>query len=120
MPKRGYRYLYGKTYAEVKEKKFAELAQPEQYKTACTKRTAVFDEIAALWLSDTKHTVKESTYARYYRCVEKYLLPFLKNQTLVKTDRHFYRVLTDKLLEHGGNCGKPLFSRPPKKLCKRE
>jgi len=106
-----YRYLYGKTYAEAKEKKLAELAKPEQYKTACAKRIAVFDEIAALWLSDIKHTVKESTYARYYRCVEKYLLPFLKNQLLVKTDRQFYRFLTDKLLEHGGSHSKPLSSK---------
>ncbi len=103
-----YRYLYGKTYAEVREKKLAELSRPEQYKTACAKRTAVFDEIAALWLSDIKHTVKESTYARYYRCVEKYLLPLLKDRPLAKRDRQFYRFLTDKLLEHGGSCGKPL------------
>jgi len=106
-----YRYLYGKTYAEAKGKKLAELAQPEQYKTASVKQIAVFDEIAALWLSDIKNTVKESTYARYYRCVEKYLLPFLKNQALVKTDRRFYRLLTDKLLEHGGRCGNPLSSK---------
>jgi len=106
-----YRYLYGKAYAEVREKKLAELAKSEQFKTAYTKRIAVFDEIAALWLSDIKHTVKESTYARYYRRVEKYLLPFLKNQSLAKTDRQFYRFLTDKLLEHGGSHGKPLSSK---------
>jgi len=106
-----YRYLYGKTYAEVREKKLAELAQPRQHKTAYSKRIAVFDEIAALFLSDIRHTVKESTYARYCRCVEKYLLPFLKDRPLAQTDRQFYRFLTDKLLEHGGSCGKPLSAK---------
>jgi len=106
-----YRYLYGKTYAEVREKKLAELTQLKQYKTTSIKRIAVFDEIAALWLSDIKNTVKESTYTRYYRCVEKYLLPYLKNQTLTQTDRRFYRFLTDKLLEHGGSGGKPLSAK---------
>jgi len=106
-----YRYLYGKTYTEAREKKLAELAQLKQYKTAGVKRMAVFDEIAGLWLSDIKNTVKESTYTRYYRCVEKYLLPFLRNQVLVKTDRCFYRFLTDKLLEHGGRGDKPLSAK---------
>lgn len=97
-----YRYLYGKTYTEVKAKKQAELTMPENTKISTIKQRATFGTLANLWLEDIKITVKESTYTRYYRIVTKYLFPILKEQILSKIDQQYLSQLPKKLLTEGG------------------
>lgn len=72
-----YRYLYGKTYTEVKLRRQEEMAKIESVHISAIKRFAVFDEISGLWLYKRKQSVKESTYTRYFRIVDRYLLPDL-------------------------------------------
>ena len=57
-----YRYLYGKTYTEVKLRRQEEMAKIESVHISAIKRFAVFDEISGLWLYKRKQSVKESTY----------------------------------------------------------
>lgn len=72
-----YKYLYGKTYKEVKEKKINMLKQgrsaiPE--KTAASKTCSeLFDD----WLKFIRTDIKESTYSKYVFAVEKHIKPEL-------------------------------------------
>lgn len=77
-----YLSLYGKTYAEVKEKKNEWLRNAGQY-TKSTKITNVtkitVEQLTTEWLLSKQDTVKESTYAHYTRIVKKHILPELGN-----------------------------------------
>ncbi|MBE6550994.1 MAG: hypothetical protein E7665_02540 [Ruminococcaceae bacterium] len=70
-----YRYLYGKTYSEVKAKRTSELSLSENVTVSNVKRIARFEELCKIWLTDIKSNIKESTYTRYHRIVYSYLLP---------------------------------------------
>lgn len=75
-----YQYVYAKTYKEVKDKmknykeyaKFSEMKVPINNESA----SSLFEE----WLnSDMTKQVKPSTYENYYRCLQKYVIPFFKD-----------------------------------------
>lgn len=74
-----YRYVYAKTYKEVKEKK-------QNYKEHIKLRPKILPEQAAAgifadWLQgDVVNQVKPSTYENYYFCMKKYVLPFFKTK----------------------------------------
>lgn len=97
-----YRYLYGDSYTEVKEKRMEELAQPQHAELPATKRHATVETIAGLWLTDTKIAVRESTYTRYHRIVTKYLLPHLGDVPLCRLELKTINGLTERLLTEGG------------------
>ncbi len=97
-----YRYIYGTSYVEVKAKKQAEQALPENSAVHHVKQLATFEQLAYVWLADTKITVKESTYTRYHRIVRLYLFPHLGSQSVSKIDVAFLRGLPEKLLTEGG------------------
>ena len=81
-----YRSIYGRSYTEVRAKRQEELSMPENMKIAAVKQLATLQEICMLWLKAKKSDVKESTFTRYVRIVEKYILPSFKVQQLVKID----------------------------------
>ena len=97
-----YRYVYGESYAEVREKRMAEQSQAAQAEIPASKSLSTFDTIAKLWLAETKISVKESSYTRYYRIVTKYLLPTLGDQMLYKLETKTINGLTEQLLREGG------------------
>ena len=74
-----YQYVYAKTYKEVKEKKnnFQEYVKPHKEKApgAAKSATGLFE----LWLKcGVVNQVKPSTYENYYRCIQKYVVPFFR------------------------------------------
>lgn len=74
-----YRYVYAKTYKEVKEKKnnLQGSDKPCEGKKPCTAKSAA--SLFELWLkSGVADEVKPSTYENYYRCMHKYVIPFFK------------------------------------------
>lgn len=76
-----YRYVYAKTYKEVKEKK-------QNYQKYIRLRPRILPEqitaaagLFADWLQgDVVNQVKPSTYENYYFCMKKYVLPFFKTK----------------------------------------
>lgn len=76
-----YRYLYGKTYREAKEKKnhLMALIKLEPERLAEEKKTTgfTFEQLMAEWLQSKKDSVKESTYSVYLCMIERHLLPEL-------------------------------------------
>lgn len=72
-----YRYVYGKTYLEVKEKRKSE-QQKSVNSTIETKLLKMtFQQLSEEWLVYKKNMVKESTFACYVHVIQKHLLPEL-------------------------------------------
>ena len=74
-----YKYIYGKTYAEVKIKRNIFIEAINAKAEVESKRYATVEEIALLWLQDIRSSVKEVTYTRYHRIVNKYIMGTSKN-----------------------------------------
>jgi len=72
-----YRYVYAKTYKEVKEKKsqYQNKAKPPASKKNAQQENAAY--LFERWLAgDIKAQVKPSTYDSYDCCIRKYIIPF--------------------------------------------
>jgi integrase len=106
-----YRYLYGRTYTEAKNKRVAELKELKKKQIPKEKQLATFEMIARLWLLDKKTSVKESTYTRYDRIIKKYLFPMLKSQLVSRLDKRYLSKIPQKLLEEGGKDHMPLSAK---------
>lgn len=74
-----YRSVYGSTYTEAKEKRQEILSSPDHMRVSAAKSLAVFDELASLWLRSRKKEVKESTYTRYARIIDKQFYPLFQS-----------------------------------------
>lgn len=103
-----YRYVYGATYMEAKRKRSEDQCifgtnTKKSKSTNCT-----FEILSNEWLKSIEHTVKESTYARYVRIVERYLCPnFANNPNALLTVTPINELVTH-LLTKGGYRGYPL------------
>lgn len=96
---RKYRYFYGKTYREAKEKRQAYLSHQEKYEKnrLSQKENVLFSDCADVWKEEQKVRVKASTYITYIRLLERHLLPaFGKRQIgqiTVKETKDYFRKL---------------------------
>ena len=103
-----YRYIYGKTYREVKEKKIAEIANHNIINThslspvLLKNEKALFDELCKKWLETIKNSVKESTYTRYFRTVYKYILPFFAKYEIRHLSLESINEFKETLVSRGG------------------
>ena len=66
-------YVYGATYAEVREISIRKKAEYGFYHLSG--KTTLFAELAQLWLCSLRQGVKESTFAHYQYTLQHYLLP---------------------------------------------
>lgn len=94
-----YYSLYGHSYNEVKEKRLEYFKEPKNFVKSKCKCIAMFDEIAMSWLSEKKHTLKESSYANYYIRVIKHILPYFKKTPISKIDTQMVRKFACNLSE---------------------
>lgn len=69
-----YKYVYAKTYKEVREKKknYDESAHENKPASPATDAAGLFE----YWLESVKDRVKPQTYQNYDCCIQKYVLPF--------------------------------------------
>ena len=84
-------YVYGATYAEVKELSVRKKAEYGIYNLSSTNIT--FSEISEQWLYSVRQSVKESTYSHYQYTMRHYLLPVFGNLKV--------NMLDEKILEQG-------------------
>lgn len=77
-----YRYLYGKSYQEVKEKRQILMTQKETQPGLQDSGASRFDELASAWLFSKKDMVKESTYAIYANILNRQLIPGLGSRLM--------------------------------------
>lgn len=104
-----YRYIYGKTYLEAKEKR--RKASESIYTNAPVinriSEKVLFRQVVQEWLAQHKGNVKESTYVHYVNVAEKQILPVLGDCCIASLDKkrmeHFLRVkLADGRLDGEG------------------
>lgn len=106
-----YRYLYAKSYTEVRNKRLAEWQAPSKILLSTEKSSANFKELSISWLEHIRSRVKESTYTRYHRCVYAYIHPHLSNQMVCMLDEVQIRNITNQLKSSGGKGGAPLSAK---------
>ncbi|MEA4894801.1 MAG: tyrosine-type recombinase/integrase, partial [Oscillospiraceae bacterium] len=72
-----YRYIYAKTYKEVREKKIKYWDKSlENSDVSSVAEAQKASDLFKLWLSnDVSGRVKPSTYENYYYCINKYVIP---------------------------------------------
>ena len=66
-------------------------------RASVVKQLAELGEICTLWLNSRKPNVKESTYTRYVRTVNKYILPYFEQNGLIKICNSTVNAVFDKL-----------------------
>ncbi len=73
-----YRYFYSRTYKGVKEKmkNYQEIQESGKEKSSASPKDVC--SLFETWLEDAALRVKPSTYESYYRCMNKYVIPFFK------------------------------------------
>lgn len=77
-----YHSIYGKTYADAKNKRNEWLRNAELQTLALKNKNTskiTLEQLTAEWLLSKKDTIKESTYAHYARIIRKHILPTLGN-----------------------------------------
>ena len=72
-----YGYIYGKSYAEVKQKLITAKAMVQSHSETRAKLFGTYGQLLDNWLRSSKITVKDSTYARYTHLVQKHIMPHL-------------------------------------------
>lgn len=91
-----YKYVYGKTYREVKEK--MDLYKKEPVRKNCP-HAWIMQEAARVWLEDGRQNWKPTTYGTYRQIIDKYIVPFLGNMEIdritTRTLDHFRLKISD-------------------------
>ena len=85
-----YKYLYGKTYYEVRDLKNRMMSEKATRKSLdnTSNMKITFGQLLDDWLLSIRQDVKESTYSRYVFLIRKHILPELGNLFLINmTDR---------------------------------
>ena len=65
-------------------------------------RSITLQELTPMWLTDVRVRVKESTYTRYYRNVNRYILPFIGDEPIRQITGLRINDFAGKLLAEGG------------------
>ncbi len=99
-----YGYAYGHTYSDAKKKRQEIVAKREPF-VLLPQKVASLEELCGHWLADVKISVKESTFAQYYRLVTKYILPELGELPLEQLNTKTVNAFSEKLLQGGGLFG---------------
>ena len=101
-----YKYVYGKTYYEVKQKiRAAQNAGASSIKPSKQSATT-YSEVLNLWLTSVQINVKESTYARYYQLVSTHISPALGKYNVEKIGTQMIEQYISHLLKEGRLDGK--------------
>ncbi len=106
-----YKYFYGESYQEAKEKKIAFLAardapkapeiKPKISEEELTDAQPLLGDIALSWLENKQGSVKESTYACYVNMISRHILPELGMVPLTKINAGMLREFLNEKKQHG-------------------
>ena len=96
-----YKYLYGKTYREVKEKRNALITEKKFARQQQFTLEKTFGELLDDWLVYVKTDVKESTFAKYAFDVEQHIKPELGQIRLYNLKTEYMDAFIRKKLTSG-------------------
>ena len=94
-----YGYLYGKSYAEAKQKKEDALRASKELSP--TKRTETFNDLLDCFLLQKKYCVKESTYSHYCNLIERHIRTELGALRLCDLSAYTIERYADEKLSNG-------------------
>lgn len=94
-----YGYLYGKSYAEAKQKKEDALRSSKEL--SHSKRTETFNDLLDCFLIQKKYCVKESTYAHYCNLIERHIRAELGMMRLCDLSAYAIERYADEKLSNG-------------------
>ena len=97
-----YRSIYATTYSKAKAKRIEEMKNIDTILDNLNSESITLKELSYMWLSNVKISVKESTYTRYYRVINKYILPFFGDTKLKYIESKNVYEFPEKLLNSGG------------------
>lgn len=104
-----YKYLYARTYTEVKAKLLsAQLQVRTSYDSEKIRGKEKFEYWLEEWLRTKRVSVKESTYIRYRNTIENHIKPELGKYPINKISTNLMEQFITQKLEHGrldGNGG---------------
>lgn len=99
-------YLYGHSYADVKQALIQKKAETGFYHL--TKTDLTFSELAESWLFSVKTGVKESTYAHYHYTLHNYLLPVLGSFAVASLNEETLERSMNRIITAAGTAHRPL------------
>lgn len=101
-----YGYVYARTYKEAKIKRNEAILNNINNYTKENEVSDSFNNIAQNWLESEYINVKESSFGRYKRIVEKHLLPFFNDSRIDKITNKHLEEFINYLSENGRIDGK--------------
>lgn len=78
-----YRSVYGKTYAEAKQKLYGAVSGQTVSENR-PKSKLLVSQVASMWLQSKKPYIKQSTYSHYLSVTEKHINSFFKNKRITE------------------------------------
>lgn len=91
-----YGSLYGKSYREVREKKINSIVKLPVTKTISPSESLNICDVSTRWLESIRHTVKESTYSCYLTLIQKHILTYFNNSSMI-TSEHIQQFINYKI-----------------------
>ena len=91
-----YGSLYGKSYREVREKKINSIVKLPVAKTISPSESLNICDVSTRWLESIRHTVKESTYSCYLTLIQKHILTYFNNSSMI-TSEHIQQFINYKI-----------------------
>ena len=91
-----YGSLYGKSYREVREKKINSIVKLPVAKTISPSESMNICDVSTRWLESIRHTVKESTYSCYLTLIQKHILTYFNNSSMI-TSEHIQQFINYKI-----------------------
>ena len=89
-------YIYGTTYAEVKQRLIHKKSEYGGFQLIDAHLT--FTELAEAWLQSVKCGLKESTYAHYQYTLHKYVLPILGTVPISRLEENILEQALQKII----------------------
>lgn len=90
----GYKYVYGKTYGEVKKK--METVRQSLKKNRCDCHMTI-EEAVNLWIQEKQDYWKVTTFSAYGNLARKYVIPILGNCKVSKVDEEIMAKFLNKI-----------------------
>lgn len=91
-----YGSLYGKSYREVREKKINSIVKLPVTRTISSSESLNICDVSTRWLESIRHTVKESTYSCYLTLIQKHILTYFNNNSII-TSEHIQQFINYKI-----------------------
>lgn len=92
--------VYGKSYLEVKQKLIVASSGIDTKTEISKNNNLLFREVLFMWLENNRVKLKSSTYSKYYRIIEKHLVPIIGNTSIRNVNAQY---INDILCEKSSN-----------------